>query len=460
MSDTSGAPTTLQQRIEAAGGPVGLLRGPGQLGPYVFPGIPPEFTNWRAEQLAWQDGVALLELSYHMSELHLRGSQTISFLAEFAINKFDPFPVRKAKQLVAASPDGFLVGDAILFHEQEDFLRLVGAPFVLDWLLYQSEGTDFDVSAELQHNWSVVEAPRDVFRFQIQGKHALDLVREVIEGEVPDIPFFSIADMSIAGQPIRALRHGMAGTPGFEMYGPWQSQEAVRAAFDEAGTKYGLRKIGSFAYSTGAQESGWLPLPLPAIYHGETLRPYREWTSEFSLESLGSLGGSLVSNHIEDYYVDPIEAGYRRLIDWDREFLGHDALAERASNQRRTKVTLVWNDEDVAAVIESALFDNQHWAQFIAMPSPMYATWAADAVRSGGETIGFSQYMSYSANARHVLSHGIINTELAQPGNELTLLWGEPDSRRDNVDSNELREIRVTVAPTPYFAKVIKSGSQ
>jgi hypothetical protein len=113
----------------------------------------------------------------------------------------------------------------------------------------------------------------------------------------------------------------------------------------------------------------------------------------------------------------------------------------------------------VASVIESALFDNEHPAQFIAMPSPMYATWAADAVQSGGETIGFSQYMSYSANAGHILSHGIIATEPAEPGTELTLLWGEPDSRRDNVDSHELREIRVTVAPTPYFAKVIKTDN-
>lgn len=457
MTDTSAEATSLQQRIEAAGGPVPLLRGPGQFGPYVFPGIPPEFTNWRAEQRAWKDGVALLEQSYHMSELHFRGRQTIPFLAQFTINRFDPFPVRKAKQLVAASPDGFLIGDAILFHEQEHFLRLVGAPFLLDWLLYQSEGTDLDVSAELHHNWSVVEAPRDVFRFQLQGKHALDLVREVLDGKVPDIPFFSIADISIDGQPVRALRHGMAGTPGFEIYGPWQSQATVRQAFDEAGRKYDLRKIGAFAYSTGAQESGWLPLPLPGIYHGETLHPYREWTSAFSLESLGSLGGSLVSGRIEDYYVDPIEAGYQRLVDWDREFLGHDALAERTANQRRTKVTLVWNDEDTATVIESALFDNEHPAQFVAMPSPMYATWAADAVQSGGETVGFSQYMSYSANAGHVLSHGIIATELAEPGTELTLLWGEPDSRRDNVDRNELRQIRLTVAPTPYFAKAIKT---
>jgi len=449
-------PSTLEGLIEEAGGPVALLRGPGQLGPYVFPGIPPEFTNWRDEVRAWKGGVALLEQSYHMSELHVRGREVLPFLADIAVNRFNDFPVRRAKQIVVASPDGYLVGDAILFHEESDFARIVGAPFALDWLLFHAEGTGRDVTATLHHNWSVHEGPRDVFRFQIQGADALDLVRDVLGTEVPEVRFFGIAEVTIAGAPVRLLRHGMAGTPGFEIYGPWDAQDRVRAAFDEAGERYGLRKVGSLAYSTGAQESGWLPLPLPGIYHGEQLRPYREWTSSFSLEAMGSLGGSLDSSDIEDYYVDPIEAGYKRLIDWDREFIGREALERRATDQRRTKVTLVWNDEDVMAANRSALFDTDAPAQFVAFPSPMYATWAADAVQHDGRTVGFSQYMSYSANARRILSHGIIDVGLAEPGTELTLLWGEPDSRRDNVGPNALREIRVTVAQSPYFQKIIK----
>ncbi|WP_308467210.1 aminomethyl transferase family protein [Rathayibacter soli] len=461
MSDFAHTIPTLEQRLTDAGGAVSLLRGPGQLGPYVFPDIPTEFTNWRAEQRAWKDGVALLEQSYHMSELHLRGSGVILFLKQFAINKLDSFPVRKAKQLVAASPDGYLVGDAILFHEDDGFFRLVGAPFLHDWLLFHAQTTNHDVTAELNHNWSVVEAPRDVFRLQIQGRYAFDLMREVVDGDLPEVKFFSIGEISIAGHQVRALRHGMAGTPGFEVYGPWDSQSAVRDAFDAAGRDFGLRKVGAFAYATGAQESGWLPLPLPAVYHGDgVLHAYREWTSAFSLEAMGSLGGSLESEKIEDYYVDPIEAGYGGLIDWDRDFLGREALRQRADDPRRTKITLVWNDEDVAAAIDSSLFDTEDAAQFLALPSPMYSTWAADAVQSRGETVGFSQYMSHSANAGHVLSHGIIATELSQPGTELTLLWGEPNSRRDNVDPNSLRSIRATVAPSPYFTKAIKADNR
>lgn len=265
MSDDAQSPESLESLIEKAGGPVPLLRS-SNLGPYQFPGIPPEFTNWRDEVRAWKDGVALLEQSYHMTELHLRGPQVIPFLKELAVNKLDVFPVGRGKQLVLAAPDGNLIADAIIFHEEEDFYRIVGAPFASDWLLYNAELSPLSLTAEKNDNWSVRQAPRDVFRIQIQGPHALDLVTEAAGGTLPDVKFFGIGEFRIAGKTVRALRHGMAGTPGFEIYGPWADQQAVRAELERLGEKYDLRKVGALAYSTTAQESGWMPMPLPAIY--------------------------------------------------------------------------------------------------------------------------------------------------------------------------------------------------
>ena len=49
---------SLQQKMEAAGNPVEMLRN-SQVGPYVFP-IPAEFSNWRDEQeVLAQDGGAI-----------------------------------------------------------------------------------------------------------------------------------------------------------------------------------------------------------------------------------------------------------------------------------------------------------------------------------------------------------------------------------------------------------------
>ena len=51
------------------------------------------------------------------------------------------------------------------------------------------------------------------------------------------------------------------------------------------------------------------------------------------------------------------------------------------------------------------------------------------------------------------MSLALIATQYAEPGTELTLQWGEPNSKRRTVEANEVRDIRVTVAPAPYFAK-------
>ena len=459
MTSPGATSTSLEARIQEAGGPVALLRG-SNIGPYVFPVIPPEFTNWLDEMRAWKERCALLEQSYHMTELHLRGRAVIPFLSELATNRFDPFPARRAKQLVLAGHDGYYIGDGILFREEEEFFRLVGAPFASDWVQYNAESTHHDIEVKRDDNYVVRVGPRDVFRFQIQGPRAFPLMREVAEGGLPDIQFFHIGEFRIAGHTVRALRHGMAGELGYEIYGPWDAQQAVREAVERAGEKHGLCKVGALAYSTTGTQSGWMPMPLPAIYHGPHMKPYREWLNGFFLEIFGSLGGSFVSDDIVDYYVDPVELGYRQLIDFNHEFIGREALREKAANPRRAKVSFVWNADDVMAIIRSSLAADGVPGKYIAQPNPMYATFESDAVMKGGKVVGISQWSCHTPNANTFLSLGVVDVALARPGTDVTLLWGEPGSRRRTVEKHEVREIRAKVAPAPFFEKVIKSGKQ
>ena len=44
---------SLEDALETAGSPVNLLRN-SQIGPYAFPVVRSEFTNWRDEQRAWK----------------------------------------------------------------------------------------------------------------------------------------------------------------------------------------------------------------------------------------------------------------------------------------------------------------------------------------------------------------------------------------------------------------------
>jgi vanillate/3-O-methylgallate O-demethylase len=456
---STGAPS-LQSLMDQAGGPVNLLRS-APLGRYVFPKIPPEFTNSRDEMRAWKNSVALLEQSYHMCELHLRGPQVIDLLAELSVNKLATFPTMRAKQLVMAGHDGNYLADAIIFHEEDDFYRIVGAPFASDWVQFNAGLGKYDVEAAIDLPLSVREGDRGIYRLQVQGRDALALMELLTGGQVPEIKFFHIGQMTIAGKTVRALRHGMAGEPGFELYGPWEDQHIIRGAIVEAGKQFGIRKVGADAYSVTGIESGWMPMPLPAIYHGDEMRPYRGWLTTNHLETIGSLGGSFVSDRIEDYYVDPIEVGYGNVVDWDRDFIGRDGLERKRDSQRRVKRSLLWNEDDVMEIIRSSLFAPEgQGGKFIAVPSPMHATFEADSVLLGGELVGLSNWSAYSPNAGSFLSLAIIDLDYAEPGTEVTLLWGEPNSLRPSVEKHQLREIRATVAPAPYFEKVIKTGEQ
>ena len=229
----------------------------------------------------------------------------------------------------------------------------------------------------------------------------------------------------------------------------------VLTALEKAGRNHGLRKVGGLAYPTTSTESAWMPLPLPAIYHGEEFKPYREWLTLSNLEAIGSLGGSFVSEKVTDYYIDPIEIGYGHLVDWTRDFVGSKAIRAKAADQKRTKVTLVWNQEDAAAAMKSSLFGQPNGAKFIDTPLARYATYQYDAILHDGRVVGLARHSGFSSNAGEFLSVSLIDKELSEVGTQVSLLWGEPNSVRPVVEKHQMHEIRATVAPAPFFHKEI-----
>jgi syringate O-demethylase len=99
----------------------------------------------------------------------------------------------------------------------------------------------------------------------------MKIIEKATGKPAPELKFFHMTRMTIGGKDVRALRHGMAGQPGFELFGPWEDYAAVHGALVEAGKDFGLALVGGRAYSSNTLESGWIPSPLPAIYTGEAL---------------------------------------------------------------------------------------------------------------------------------------------------------------------------------------------
>jgi glycine cleavage system aminomethyltransferase T len=234
--------------------------------PAVVPRVVQEFSNWRDEQLAWRRTAVLYDQSHHMADLNIKGPDALKLIGHLAINSVANFPVDMAKQFVAVNHDGYIIGDNILFHLEEDEYQAVGIPPSINWLHYHAETGGYDVRVWRDDNSLVRKGDPVVYRYQIQGPGAMEVIREVTGEEPPKLKFFHMTRFTIAGKTVRALRHGMAGEPGFEIWGPWEDNDAVHSAILEAGRKHGLTQVGGRAYHTNALESGWLPRPLPAIY--------------------------------------------------------------------------------------------------------------------------------------------------------------------------------------------------
>jgi glycine cleavage system aminomethyltransferase T len=382
-----------------------------------------------------------------MSDLEISGPDAIDLYSDFAINDFSSFEPGQAKQLVTCSHDGYLIGDAILFHLGDEFLS-VGPTAAHNWLVYNAETGGYDVSVELRDRPVTTGESPKYFRYQIQGPDALAVMKDVTEQPLADVAFFNFAEMSIEGRPFQALRHGMAGEAGYEIFGPYEYGETIRDAIMEAGEAYDIRRVGARAYMSITIESAWVPLPVQAIYTGEEMQDYRDWLD--ARRATLSIGGSYDSDDIEDYYIRPTEVGYERFIDFDHDFVGRDALEEAVENPSREKVTLVWDDQDAIDVYGS-LFQDGETNKYMEMPTPRWSACHYDEVFDGDEHAGVSVWTSYTYNEREMLSLGIIDVDRSDPGTELTLVWGEADeSSNPEVERHARSEVDVTVAPAPY----------
>jgi vanillate/3-O-methylgallate O-demethylase len=449
-------PQSLEDVLQTVKSPVELLRN-SQIGPYAFPVVRHEFTNWRDEQRSWRETCALFDQSHHMTDLYVEGSDALKVFSDLGVNSFRNFKVNQAKQFVACNHDGYVIGDAILFYLGENRFNLVGRPPAANWVQYHVETGDYKATAERDERSAVNQGRRKTFRYQVQGPNALRVMEKVIGNPAPDIKFFHMEDIRIAGCEVRALRHGMVGQPGWELFGKWEDGDKVRDAIVSGGKAYGIRQVGSRTYPTTCLESGWIPSPLPAIYTAEAMKPYRQWLSSRSYEAMASLGGSFHSSNIEDYYLTPYDLGYGPMVKFDHDFTGREPLEKMAPIQQRKKVTFVWNGDDVERVLGSLVHGRGEAAKYIDLPLANYATLPFDKVVRNGKIVGLSTYTGYTYNERVMISLGVVDVSLSEPGTEVSIIWGEEGggSSKPTVERHRQTEIRATVAAAP-FAEVAR----
>jgi len=452
----------LEEKLQHVGSPVEMMRN-SQIGAYVYPVVASEFSNWRSEQEAWRETAVLFDQSHHMVDLFISGKDALKLLSDTAINSMANFEVNKAKQYVPTTPYGHVIGDGILFYLAPEEFVYVGRAPAANWLMFNAEtgGYDVEIVKDDRSPSRPMGKPvkRKFWRFQIQGPNAWPIIEKLNGGPVEKLKFFNMSSINIAGRKVRTLRHGMAGAPGLELWGPYEEAEEIRAAIVEAGKDFGMLQVGSRAYPSNTLESGWIPSPLPAIYSGDKLKAYREWLGGDSYEATGGIGGSFVSDKIEDYYVNPYEIGYGPFVKFDHDFHGREALEKIADQPHRKKVTLAWNADDMAKIFASMFHPGEEHYKYFDLPLANYASSNYDKIIDGnGKTIGLSMFTGYSYNERSALSLGTVDPDV-EIGTEVRVVWGEPGggTKKTTVERHKQIEVRAIVSPVPY-SKVVREG--
>jgi vanillate/3-O-methylgallate O-demethylase len=419
-----------------------------------MPVTPAEFSNWRDEQRAWRETAVLFDQTWHMSELMIEGRDAVKLVSDLGINSFAGNTVNRAKHLTACSYNGKQIGDVIFFHLEKDKVLLVGMNHLFNWVQFHGETGGYEVKLERDNSATTFPYGKAVvrkqYRYEVQGPNAEKILEKINGGPLPDIKFFHIGTINIGGRKVKALRHGMAGEPGLEVWGPFEEREEIRSIILEAGEEFGIRPVGGRVYVTNTLESGWIPNYVPGIYTGDKMKAYREWLPADSHEGNFSIGGSFVTNNIEDYYLTPYELGYESFIKFNHDFIGREALQKMQGKPHRRKVTYVWNADDLTRVYRS-LFEPGLIYRYMDLPVPFNCFANYDRVMKGDKIVGFSLYCGYSYNERALLSLGIADPDI-KIGDELILVWGEENggTAKGAIERHRQAEIRVKVAPVPY----------
>ena len=428
---------SLQDGIEQAGSPVRLLwrQNPAPWNPEV---IKPEYAGWRQEQAAWHDGVSISDLSHHMFDTFVEGPDATALLAAVSANNYESFAVGQAKQFVPVTANGDIVTDGILMRNAADRYTLSGIPAAQNWVRYHGEKGGYDVSFGTDPSTAFRNGadPR-LFRYQVQGPLAGELVAAAFGGPLPPAKFFHSVPVSLHGMSLRALHHNMAGQDGFEFIGDWQHAAAVKEALLGAGEPLGVVHVGALAYASASVESGWIPSPVPGIYTDPGLLDYRGWLPLYGIEGQRPLNGSFFSPDIEDYYCSPYELGYGKSVSFNHDFIGRAALQRARDTARRTKVTLVFDPADVRRVLGP---DHGY-----------YLTYARHRVQAGPILAGLTYQTATIDPAGTILSLTLIDKQYAAPGTEVAVVWGEHPGPGTDADADlGFPRLRATVAPAPY----------
>ena len=405
--------------------------------------IPYEYTDFREEVLASKTSAYIGTVLNTSPVYDVEGPDAAKFLTSVCVNDFTRMKEGTIRHAVMCNDKGQILTDGVIAKVGDNHFRTYWMMPVVD---YYMSVTDMDVKG--------TDLRGKEFFIQIAGPKSLEIIENATGESIRDIKFVHHRMSSIAGEPVRILRLGMAGTLGYELHGDMAVLDKVYEILWNEVQKFGGKKLGQVAYCMNHTEAGFPNInthyPMPWFEHPGIAKHLESHPDEGYFNWNRQLVGS-VGDDLEIRFKTPYDCGWGYLVNFDHDFPGKEALAKIAENPPHKLVTLEWNPDDIGAIYTSWFRGRgEEPAEPIeARPTDVYYLnpvgmhFHADKVMCGDQMIGTSSGRLQSVYYRRMISLGYLDTEYAVEGREYILIWGTPGTRQFPV--------RVKVCKTPYL---------
>ncbi len=179
-------------------------------------------------------------------------------------------------------PHGGVVEDGIISRFHEEKLWWVGGPGPAEvWLAAQAHGLNVAVRSFLDQ----------IHLCAVQGPKSRDILQAVTDEDLSGVPWFGMTEARVCGIETVITRTGFTAELGFDLHIAVDRALEVYQGLREAGEPQGMVLCGSQAMNIRRMEAAIL-----------------------------NIGAEI------DWTTTPLELGWERMIDWERDFIGRDAL--------------------------------------------------------------------------------------------------------------------------------------
>ncbi|GAM09152.1 aminomethyltransferase [Geobacter sp. OR-1] len=299
-----------------------------ELGALIAPfggwNMPIQYEGIIAEHRWCRQKAALFDIC-HMGEFLYRGDIVSGGLDDVFTFSVAAIPVGRSKYGFLLNEQGGIIDDLIVFRLASDEAMIVVNAATAE--------NDFKIiSSRLKDPSLITDISAATGKLDIQGPLSRDILTSLFGSEIGTIPYFKFIKTDILGSEAIVSRTGYTGELGYEIFLP-------------------AAKVAEL-WNLIASDPGIKPAGLGAR---DLLR----------LE----VGYSLYGNDLDET-ISPLEAGLEMFVNFDKDFVGKDALLrQKAAGGQRTRIAFrvgsrrsprhhyeVWSGEEKAGTVTSGAF--------------------------------------------------------------------------------------------------------